>query len=182
MMRDLSAQVLAGVELDAGFDAQRYRRALGAFATGVTVLTTRAADGARVGVTCNSFNTLSLSPPLVLWSLRRDSASLAAFIESGHFAVNILAHDQEALSRNFASRKTDRFEGIASHDGMAGVPLIDGAITRLECRLTQHLEGGDHILFIGEVLRYTHEDRPALVFHNGGYATTQAATAVAATA
>lgn len=155
---------------DAAFDTGRYRQALGAFATGVTVMTARAPDGTLAGVTCNSFNSLSLSPPLVLWSLRKDSRSLQSFLDAGHFAVNVLAHDQEAISRTFASREADRFAQVAYRPGQAGAPLIEGTISRFECRLRQHLDGGDHVLFIGEVLAFEHQARAALVFHNGAYA------------
>lgn len=153
------------------FDTARYRQALGTFATGVTVVTTRTPDGQLAGVTCNSFNSLSLSPPLVLWSLRKDSRSLAAFLEAGHFAVNVLAHDQQAVSQVFASRAEDRFAQVRHQGGLVGLPLIEGAVSRFQCRLVQHQEAGDHVLFIGEVLHFEHHDRPALVFHEGAYST-----------
>ena len=158
-----------------GFDTARYRQALGTFATGITVVTTRAPDGTLAGVTCNSFNSLSLSPPLVLWSLRKDSRSLPAFQDAGHFAVNVLAHDQEAVSRTFASRAENRFAQVDHRPGVAGLPLIEGAVSRFQCRLRQEVDGGDHVLFIGEVLDFAHEPRPALVFHEGAYKTTATA-------
>lgn len=166
-------QVRAGAaphEAPPAFDTARYRQALGTFATGVTVVTARAPDGALVGVTCNSFNSLSLSPPLVLWSLRKDSRSLAAFQEAGHFAVNVLAHDQESVSRTFASKAEDRFAQVDHRPGLAGLPLIEGAVSRFQCRLRQEVDGGDHVLFIGEVLAFEHDPKPALVFHDGAYA------------
>lgn len=163
----------------AAFDTARYRQALGAFATGVTVVTTRAGGDRLAGVTCNSFNSLSLSPPLVLWSLRKDSGSLGAFQDAGHFAVNVLAHDQEAISRTFASRSDDRFAGVDHRPGLAGLPLIEGATSRFQCRLVQQQEAGDHVLFIGEVLDFEHTPKAALVFHAGAYATTGAAAVAA---
>ncbi len=171
-MGDASQPAGSAAAAEETFDTARYRQALGTFATGITVVTTCTPDGTLAGVTCNSFNSLSLSPPLVLWSLRKDSRSLSAFQEAGHFAVNVLAHDQEAVSRTFASRVEDRFAQVDHRPGVAGLPLIEGAVSRFQCRLRQEVDGGDHVLFIGEVLDFTHEPRPALVFHEGAYKTT----------
>lgn len=145
------------------------RVALGRFATGVTIVTCRDAAGSAVGLTCNSFNALSLEPPLVLWSLRRASPSLAAFTGAGHFAVNVLAEDQIELSRRFASPAADKFADGVWHDGAGGAPLLVGAAAVFECAREAHQDAGDHVLFIGRVLRLADAALPPLVFHGGRY-------------
>jgi 3-hydroxy-9,10-secoandrosta-1,3,5(10)-triene-9,17-dione monooxygenase reductase component len=156
----------------ATFDTREYRRALGTFPTGVAVVTTRAPSGAFVGLTINSFSSLSLEPPLVLWALNTGSPSLAAFDRAQHFAVNILAEDQVELSRRFASPVANKFSHLEVHAGIEGVPLIAGCAARLECRAAARHNGGDHILFIGHVERfgYDAQKRP-LVFFAGKYLT-----------
>ncbi|TMH02692.1 MAG: flavin reductase family protein [Betaproteobacteria bacterium] len=151
-------------------DPREFRNALGAFTTGVTIVTTCDAAGRDVGLTVNSFNSVSLEPPLVLWSLARSSASLAAFVEAEYFAVHILGARQEALSNLFARRGADKFAGIELERGQGGVPLLDGCAARFECRTAYRHEGGDHEIFVGEVLNFEHFDRPPLVFQKGGYA------------
>jgi 3-hydroxy-9,10-secoandrosta-1,3,5(10)-triene-9,17-dione monooxygenase reductase component len=153
-----------------GFDARAFRNALGAFATGVTVVTTRNATGEPVGVTASSFNSVSLQPPLVLWSLARDSQSFAAFSEASHWAVHVLAADQEALSRRFAARGTDKFAQLELGSGSGGVPLLQGCKACFQCRTTFQYDGGDHVIFVGEVLTFDLSDTPPLVFHGGRYA------------
>lgn len=152
----------------AHFDPRTYRDALGQFATGVTIVTTRDSDGKAVGVTANSFNSVSLDPPLVLWSLARSARSMAAFEQSGQFAVHILASDQDALSNRFASRVEDKFAGLDI--GEDGPPRIEGCSARLVCT-TRHLyEGGDHVIMVGEVVDYESDGKPPLLFHGGTYA------------
>ncbi|WP_231562375.1 enoyl-CoA hydratase-related protein [Sphingomonas sp. 35-24ZXX] len=152
----------------AHFDPRTYRDALGQFATGVTIVTTRDSDGKAVGVTANSFNSVSLDPPLVLWSLARSARSMAAFEQSGQFAVHILASDQDALSNRFASRIEDKFAGLDI--GEDGPPRIEGCSARLVCS-TRHLyEGGDHVIMVGEVVDYESDGKPPLLFHGGTYA------------
>lgn len=152
----------------AHFDPRTYRDALGQFATGVTIVTTRDSDGKAVGVTANSFNSVSLDPPLVLWSLARSARSMAAFEQSGQFAVHILASDQDALSNRFASRIEDKFAGLDI--GEDGPPRIEGCSARLVCA-TRHLyEGGDHVIMVGEVVDYESDGKPPLLFHGGTYA------------
>ncbi|WP_017671505.1 enoyl-CoA hydratase-related protein [Blastomonas sp. AAP53] len=152
----------------AHFDPRTYRNALGQFATGVTIVTTRDAEGRAVGVTANSFNSVSLDPPLVLWSLARSARSMAAFEQAGQFAVHILASDQDELSNRFASRAEDKFAGLDFGD--TGPPRIPGCSARLVCN-TRHLyEGGDHVIMVGEVIDYESEGRPPLLFHGGTYA------------
>ena len=147
-----------------------FRNALGAFTTGVTIVTTRDAAGHDVGLTVNSFNSVSLDPPLVLWSLARNSGSLAAFVEAEFFAVHILAAAQEPLSNRFAQRGTDKFADIQTARGHGGVPLLPGCTARFECRTAHRHEGGDHETFVGEVLTFEHFELPPLVFQQGSYA------------
>ena len=151
------------------FDPRDFRNALGAFTTGVTVVTTLAGDGRRVGLTCNSFSSVSITPPLILWSLGVHSMNLPVFIEATHFAVNILAADQSKLSRRFASPVDDRFAGVAVTLSEDGVPLIDGAAAQLECRNEARHYSGDHVIFIGEVQRYRCTGVEPLVFARGKY-------------
>ncbi len=154
----------------AQIDKRAFRNALGAFTTGVTVVTTRDAAGRDVGLTINSFNSVSLEPPLVLWSLARSSGSLPAFLEAEHFAVHILAADQEPLSNRFAKRGADKFSGLDVARGEGGVPLLPGCSARFRCRTAYRHEGGDHEIFVGEVLGFEAFERAPLVFHKGGYA------------
>jgi flavin reductase (DIM6/NTAB) family NADH-FMN oxidoreductase RutF len=154
----------------ATFDTREFRRALGAFPTGVAVVTTRAPSGAFVGVTINSFSSLSLAPPLVLWALQLASPSLGAFDRARHFAVNILAEDQVELSRRFASQVANKFLHLDVAAGLEGVPLIAGCTARLECRAAARHNGGDHVLFIGQVERFESDARKRpLVFYAGRY-------------
>lgn len=151
-------------------DPKAFRAALGSFATGVTVITTRAADGTPVGLTANSFNSVSLDPPMVLWSLAKKSHSLAVFSQCSHWAVHVLAADQEDLSGRFARSGTDKFSGLAVSDGIGGVPLLAGCAARFQCQSTFQHEGGDHLIFVGEVTAFDRTDRAPLVFHAGRYA------------
>ena len=153
----------------AGEDARGFRTALGAFATGVTIVTTRDVDGADVGLTANSFNSVSLEPPMVLWSLAKSSLSLPAFMRSEHFAVHVLAADQQAISDRFARRGEDKFAGPPIGRGLGGVPLLDGCSSCFQCRTVFRYEGGDHVILVGEVAVFDHTSRAPLVFHGGGY-------------
>jgi flavin reductase (DIM6/NTAB) family NADH-FMN oxidoreductase RutF len=150
-------------------DARQLRAVCGRFATGVTIVTCSDGDGVRVGLTANSFNALSLDPPLVLWSLRRASPSLPAFGGARHFAINILAESQVELSRRFASSVADKFADGVWRDGLGGAPVLSGAAAVLECELTLQQQAGDHQLFIGRVLRLEDLAIPPLVFHGGHY-------------
>jgi 3-hydroxy-9,10-secoandrosta-1,3,5(10)-triene-9,17-dione monooxygenase reductase component len=150
-------------------DPLTFRKALGAFATGVTVVTAQGTDGRDVGVTANSFNSVSLDPPLVLWSLNRSSASLGAFTEGKGFAVHILAAHQQALSDRFASRAGNRFADLPFQRGIGGAPLLAGCVARFECRLAFRYDGGDHEILVGEVVAFDHSTLPPLVYHGGRY-------------
>lgn len=154
----------------ASIDTRAFRNALGAFTTGVTIVTTRDGTGQDVGLTVNSFNSVSLDPPLVLWSLAKNSGSLKAFADAEYFAVHILAADQEALSNLFATRGGDKFGGLEPGRGHGGIPLLDGCTARFECRAAFRHDGGDHEIFVGEVLTFEHFSHPPLVFQGGKYA------------
>jgi 4-hydroxyphenylacetate 3-hydroxylase, reductase component len=145
------------------------RAALGRFATGVTIVTCLDEEGTSVGLTANSFNALSLDPPLVLWSLRRSSPSVRAFTEAANFAVNVLSEGQVDLSRRFASQVPDKFSEGAWSRGEGGVPVLTGCAAVFECETVSHREAGDHVLFIGRVQRATESPLPPLVFHAGHY-------------
>lgn len=148
---------------------QSLRHALGHFATGVTIITTRDADQQAVGVTVNSFNSVSLDPPLVLWSLARSAYSLPAFRDYGHFAVHVLAADQQELSNRFARSGHDKFAGLEVNNGIADLPLLDGCAAVFQCRTETWHEGGDHLIMIGRILSYACTERHPLLFHRGRY-------------
>jgi 3-hydroxy-9,10-secoandrosta-1,3,5(10)-triene-9,17-dione monooxygenase reductase component len=151
------------------FDAQRYRQALGSFTTGVTIITAVDGAGADVGMTANSFNSVSLTPPMVLWSLGRSSTNIAAFLQAKHFAVHVLAVEQHDLAHRFSQRGIDRFAGLTLGRGPDGIPLLDGAAARFECRTAYQHEGGDHVIFVGEVLGFDCWEREPLVFKRGSF-------------
>lgn len=153
----------------ANIEPLAFRNALGSFATGVTVVTAAGPDGRDVGVTANSFNSVSLDPPLILWSLNRSSGSLKAFTESEGFAVHILAADQQAVSDRFASRKENRFENLDFERGVGGAPLLPGCTAQFQCRLAFRYDGGDHEILVGEVVALDHSPKPPLIYHGGRY-------------
>jgi flavin reductase (DIM6/NTAB) family NADH-FMN oxidoreductase RutF len=150
-------------------DAAALRSALGRFTTGVTIVSCVDAAGVRVGLTANSFQSLSLSPPLVLWSLQRSSPSVEAFVAARHFAVNVLAEAQVDLSRRFASRRNDKFDEGAWAPGSTGAPVLSGCAAVFECETVSHQEAGDHLLFIGRVVALVEAPVPPLVFQAGHY-------------
>jgi flavin reductase (DIM6/NTAB) family NADH-FMN oxidoreductase RutF len=157
------------MSLEPVFDARALRDALGRFTTGVTIVTTLDADGAPVGLTANSFNSLSLDPPLVLWSLRRVSPSLDAFTRAQRFAVNVLGEAQVDLSRRFASPVEDKFaEGVWA-PGIGGVPVLAGCAAVFECERFAQQEAGDHVLFFGRVIALSEAPVPPLLFQAGHY-------------
>lgn len=149
--------------------AHLLRAALGRFATGVTIVSCRAADGSPVGLTANSFNALSLQPPLILWSLRDVSPALPAFLAASHFAVNVLAESQVELSRRFASNIDDKFSEGPWSDGLGGAPVLAGCAAVFECERVSSQVAGDHLLFIGQVRRLCEAPIAPLVFQSGHY-------------
>ncbi len=151
------------------FDSRAFRRALGNFAAGVTVITAADASGRKVGVTANSFNSVSLDPPLVLWSIDKRSGSHAVFEAAGHFAVNVLAADQIDLSNTFARPSEDRFAGIEHETGEGGAPLLPGCSARFRCEKFQQIDGGDHWILIGRVLAFDDLGHAPLLYHQGAY-------------
>jgi flavin reductase (DIM6/NTAB) family NADH-FMN oxidoreductase RutF len=153
----------------APIDPRALRGVLGRFATGVAIITCRDVAGAPVGLTANSFSALSLDPPLILWSLRLASPSLPVFRAAPHFAINILAESQVDLSRRFASSVADKFTEGVWHDGVGGAPVLAGASAVLECERTLEQDAGDHVLFIGRVLKMADLSTAPLVFHGGHY-------------
>jgi 4-hydroxyphenylacetate 3-hydroxylase, reductase component len=156
-------------EGDPALDQRAFRRALGQFGTGVTVITTKAGEE-LVAITANSLSSVSLDPPMVLWSLRRESRNLMAFQQSERFAINILAADQIELAGHFSRSTTDKFASRAWREGIDGLPLIDGSAAQFECRRVAQYEGGDHIIFLGEVDYFRCFDRVGLLFAQGRYA------------
>jgi len=151
------------------FDSQAFRRALGNFATGITVITARSPKGELVGLTANSFNSVSLDPPLILWSLDKRSSNLEAFCEASHFAVNILAADQMHLSNQFARPSDDKFAGLEYREGLGGAALLPDCAATFECSRYQVVDAGDHFILIGKVEQFEAEGRAPLCYHQGGY-------------
>jgi flavin reductase (DIM6/NTAB) family NADH-FMN oxidoreductase RutF/DNA-binding MarR family transcriptional regulator len=151
-------------------ELRAFRNALGSFATGVTVVTTIAADGTKVGLTANSFNSVSLDPPMVLWSLARTSRALPIFTAAEFFAIHILSAEQEALSTLFARPGVDKFAGLSVDTGFGNVPLLQNCSARFQCRTAFQYEGGDHVIFVGKVEKFDHTIRAPLLFHGGQYA------------
>lgn len=156
------------------FDARQFRDALAQFATGVTIICARTGAGRYVGLTANSFNSVSLDPPLILWSLSLGSDSLPAFEEADRYSVNVLAADQSHLARRFSRPHADRFAGVDFRLGWADAPLIEGCVAWFECRHHARHRAGDHNVFIGEVTTCERTKGRGLVFHHGQFGTTVA--------
>jgi flavin reductase (DIM6/NTAB) family NADH-FMN oxidoreductase RutF len=154
------------------FSSQQFRSALGMFATGVTIVTARTPQGQVLGLTANSFNSVSLKPPLVLWSLSQAAASLPAFRAGSHYAINVLSAQQKALAERFARKGLDRWAGVSFTEGACGAPLLSGAAATFECFNRSRYEEGDHVIFVGEVERcsWTPGASP-LLFHGGHFYT-----------
>lgn len=158
-------------------EKQQFRRALGQFATGVTVVTTLDSEGEPVGMTVNSFNSVSLEPPLVLWSISRDSGKRAAFEARDAFAVNVLAADQADVSASFAKSGNAAFGQTDWQPGIDEVPLLPECAARFQCRKVYQYDGGDHIIIVGRVEGFDETGRDALVFHRGKYGIVEARNA-----
>ncbi len=145
------------------------RRALGQYATGVTVVTARAADGMPLGLTVNSFTSVSLDPPLVLWCLGRDSASFDTFHLSGQHMINVLAADQLEIAKRFASRGPDKFSGLSWQPTETGLPRLDGCIAWFECAIRSRHEEGDHVILVGRIESFETARGKPLIFHDSRY-------------
>ncbi|MFC5521864.1 flavin reductase family protein [Polaromonas jejuensis] len=154
------------------FSPREFRASLAMFATGVTIVTARTPTGELVGLTANSFNSVSLNPPLVLWSLSQAAGSMAALSAGSHYAINILAADQKDLAERFASKREDRWKDVLFTEGTTGSPLLKGAAATFECFNRSRYEEGDHVIFVGEVERCSHRAGAApLLFHGGRFYT-----------
>lgn len=171
------AQALSGADASTGInvDARELRNALGRFATGVCVVTTRTAAGQAAGLTVNSFSSVSLDPPLVAWCLDKRAPSLPAFTEAGHFAIHVMAADQRELAMHFArpapGHAPDKFAalGQAVEAGLGNVPVLAHSLARFECSTASTVDCGDHFMFIGRVERYVYADHAPLLFHAGRF-------------
>lgn len=150
-------------------DREAFRNALGTFVTGVTIVTARDGAGRPVGLTANSFNSVSLDPPMVLWSLSLHSGSLPVFRDAESWAVHVLSADQQTMSDRFATPGVDRFAGLELSDGPEGAPLLDGYAARFGCRARFEYEGGDHAIFLGEVVDFDRREVEPLIYHGGRY-------------
>ncbi len=151
-------------------DQRSFRRALSQFATGVAVITARGETDEAIGLTMSSFNSVSLEPPLVLFSVDRRAFSLPAMLAAKGYAVNILSREQEALSNQFAKSLGDKWSNVAHSLGHAQAPLLHGALAHFECEPYAHHDGGDHVIFIGRVVRFSSsEDGDPLTFFRGKY-------------
>ena len=152
------------------FDPRQFRNALGSFATGVTIITAKDLNGGFVGTTASSFNTVSMDPPLILWSIDKGARALESYEKAESFCVNVLAADQIELSNRFARQQQDKFSGIDYELGQSGVPVLEGCAASFQCKTHAIYEGGDHLIILGEVVDFTASDRPGLIFHAGSYA------------
>src|SRR5436190_6286703 len=150
-------------------DPRDFRNALGTYATGVTIITAIGGDGKPYGLTCNSFASVSLNPPLVLWSLGMYSQGLPVFQNASHFAVNVLGASQQALAAKFAKPSVDKFAGITWTPGLGNAPVLADSVACFQCRAANRYYGGDHIIFLGAVEAYSYNGKAPLLFARGGY-------------
>lgn len=150
-------------------DPRDFRNALGTYATGVTIITAAAPDGKPYGLTCNSFASVSLNPPLVLWSLVVYSSSLAIFQNASHFTVNVLGASQQALANKFAKSSDDKFTGVDWAPGLGNAPVLAESVANFQCRSVNRYYGGDHVIFLGAVEAYTYNTKEPLLFARGAF-------------
>jgi flavin reductase (DIM6/NTAB) family NADH-FMN oxidoreductase RutF len=150
-------------------DPRDFRNALGTYATGVTIITAAAPDGKPYGLTCNSFASVSLNPPLVLWSLVVFSSSLTVFQNASHFTVNILGSSQQGLADKFAKSSNDKFAGVAWAPGLGNAPVLAESVANFQCRSVNRYYGGDHVIFLGAVEAYAYGAKEPLLFARGSY-------------
>ena len=151
------------------WDKRDLRTALGSFGTGVTVVTSGNLQSRLVGVTANSFSSVSLEPPIVLWSLVSSSPSLEVFDATSRFVINVLALDQMNLSKQFSKTLEDKFAGVEYTEGLGGLPVIQNCVATFECKTIQRTVVGDHVLFLGQVENYVYESKTPLLFCQGNY-------------
>lgn len=150
-------------------DPRDFRNALGTYATGVTIITAAASDGRPYGLTCNSFASVSLNPPLVLWSLVVYSSSLTVFQNASHFSVNVLGASQRALANKFAKSSEDKFTGVDWTPGLGNAPVLAESVANFQCRSVNRYYGGDHVIFLGAVEAYTYNAKEPLLFARGAF-------------
>jgi len=156
-------------------DPRDFRSALGTYATGVTIITAVTADGKPYGLTCNSFASVSLNPPLVLWSLGMFSQALSIFQNASHFAVNVLGVSQQALARKFAKSSENKFAGVEWTPGLGNVPVLADSVANFQCRAANRYYGGDHVIFLGAVEAYAYNRQEPLLFAHVAYGRLQSA-------
>jgi len=154
---------------NSAIDPRDFRDALGTFATGVTIVTAMAGDGRPYGVTCNSFASVSLNPPLVLWSLGTFSQGLTIFQDASHFTVNVLGVSQQTLASQFAKSVADKFAGVSWTPGLGSAPVIANSVANFQCRAVNRYYGGDHVIFLGAVEAYSYNREEPLLFARGGF-------------
>jgi flavin reductase (DIM6/NTAB) family NADH-FMN oxidoreductase RutF len=150
-------------------DPRDFRSALGTFATGVTIITAAGLNGKPYGLTCNSFASVSLNPPLVLWSLGMFSQGLSVFQNASHFTVNVLGASQQALASKFAKSSEDKFAGVDWTPGLGNAPILTNSVANFQCRAADRYYGGDHVIFLGAVEAYAYNRQEPLLFARGGY-------------
>jgi flavin reductase (DIM6/NTAB) family NADH-FMN oxidoreductase RutF len=165
----ISNQGLVAVDPSTTDGRREFRKTLGQFATGVTVVTTLGPKAEHVGMTVSSFNSLSLDPPLILWSIAKTTATFGCFQLQDAFAVNVMAAEQEAWSRQMAQSATDKFKGVDIRLGLRGVPLIEGCVAHMECDVWARYPGGDHDIIVGHVRRMSNTGKAPLLFHDGAF-------------
>ncbi len=167
---DLTIDGESGLDPSTSAEARRsFRDALGQFCTGVTAVTTISPDNEWVGITANSFNSLSLDPPLILWSIARTTPSFDLFGTGDPFVVNVLSAEQEELAMQFAQSGADKFKNVKTHPGLRGIPIIDGCVAYLECDVEARHPGGDHDIIVGRVRRVFNLSKAPLLFHGGAF-------------
>ena len=147
-----------------------FRKTLGQFATGVTIVTTLDKGAAPVGITCSSFNSLSMDPPMILWSLAKSAYSLPAFEHAKYFNVHVLSADQGQMSNNFSRSGNNKFSGVDYAKGLGDIPVLKGYAALFECETAHHYDGGDHVIIVGTVVAFRRKNKTPLVFHGGQYA------------
>jgi 3-hydroxy-9,10-secoandrosta-1,3,5(10)-triene-9,17-dione monooxygenase reductase component len=151
------------------FTQQEFRNALGGFATGITIITALGKNGQKVGMTANSFNSVSLTPPLILWSIGKNTNCFEDFMAAEAFAVHVLAEDQQDLSNLFATSGIDRFADLECSEGLSSVPILPHYSVCFQCKMAQQYDGGDHTIMTGEVVQFDDNGLQPLVFYRGNY-------------